>query len=428
VPFLHERLDNGLDVIAEATPGALSTSVGFFVRTGARDETDAVWGVSHFLEHMVFKGTGEISGDEINRRLDCMGASANAFTGEEDTAYYAMVLPERQDEAVDLLARMMRPALRPEDFDTEKKVILEEIRMYDDQPPFGADDRCRAAFFGGHPLGRSVLGTVESITALPVEAMREYHRLRYAPGQMVLAATGAVDFPALVGAARRLCGDWQPHATGARLVAAAPWDAAAAPVPGATGPSGAGDAGRVAQIVRPGATLEYAVRMSAGPSERHPDRFAAKLLATILGDSSGSRLYWALVDGGDAEQASLHHHEFLDAGLFVTQLSGDAAEITTLADRVLEVYREAQAEGFGREEFERARNKVASRVVLSGERPRRRFFEVAGEWAHAGGYRTVAETLGIIESLTVDDLHRVLAEWPLDGPAATVQAGPGAPA
>ena len=204
--FLRERVDNGLEVVAETSGAAVSTSLGFFVKTGARDERDPEWGVSHFLEHMVFKGTADIGGDEINRRFDALGASANAFTSEEDTVYYATVLPERQAEAVDLLARMMRPALRAADFDTEKLVILEEIRMYDDQPPFGADERCRAAYFGSHPLARSVLGTVESIGALPVEAMRDYHRRRYAPESMVLAAAGVVDFPALVAQARRLCG------------------------------------------------------------------------------------------------------------------------------------------------------------------------------------------------------------------------------
>ncbi len=411
MPFLHERLANGLDVIAEITPGALSTSVGFFVKTGSRDEDDALWGASHFLEHMVFKGTHDLSGDEINRRFDGMGASANAFTSEEDTVYYAVVLPEQQQDVVELLARMMWPALRAEDFATEKLVILEEIRMYDDQPPFGADDHCRAAFFGGHPLTRSVLGTVESIQALPVEAMRDYHRRRYAPGTMVLAATGAVDFPALVAAARRLCGDWEPQPATERLVAPQPRAAADA---------------SVGRIVRPAAALEYAVRMSAGPDERSGDRYAAKLLATVLGDSSGSRLYWSLVDPGAAEQAALHHHEFLDAGLFVTQLSCDADDVDDLLSRILDIYGEATARGITAAEFEQARNKVASRVVLSGERPRRRLFEVGGEWSHSGLYRSVADTLRIVEDLSIDDLHRVLAHWPLEGSAATVLAGPGA--
>jgi predicted Zn-dependent peptidase len=406
VPFLHERLDNGLDVIAESSPAAVSTSIAFFVNTGARDEDDALWGASHFLEHMIFKGTHDLSGDEINRRFDALGAAANAFTSEEDTVYYATVLPERQDEAVELLARMMRPALRAEDFDTEKLVILEEIRMYDDQPPFGADEQCRAAFFGTHPLHRSVLGTVESITALPVEAMRDYHRRRYAPGSMVLTATGAVDFPALVAAARRLCGAWEPVATPAR----------AARLPG--------HAADVRRIVRPAATLAYATRMTSGPAESHADRFAAKLLAAVLGDSSGSRLYWALVDPGAVEQATLHHQEFIDAGLFVTQLSCDAADVDELLERVGEMYDVAVSHGIERAEFEQGRNKLAGRVVLAGERPRRRLFEVGGEWAHGLGYRTVTESLALVESLTLDDLHRVLATWPLAAPATTVIAGP----
>lgn len=282
--------------------------------------------------------------------------------------------------------------------------------MYDDQPPFGADERCRAAFFGGHPLFRSVLGTVESIGALPVEAMREYHARRYAPSRMVLAASGAIDFATLVADARRWCGHWPPGPeSAARLVSPQPRSAV---VP------------EVQWIERPAATLTYAVRAAAGPDEHHADRFAAKLLTTVLGDSSGSRLYWEFVDTGAAEQATLHHQEFLDAGLFVTQLSCDSEDAPDLLERIAAVYRQVGRDGIGREEFEQARNKLAGRVVLAGERPRRRLFEVGGEWAHSGVYRTVGESLAIVESLTRDDLHRVLETWPLDAPAATVIAGP----
>lgn len=281
--------------------------------------------------------------------------------------------------------------------------------MYDDQPPFGADDRCRAAFFGSHPLARSVLGTVESIGGMPVEVMRDYHRRRYAPGTMVLAAAGAVDFDGLVAAARRLCGDWEPEPAAPRLV------------PAPAGPAG-GDA--VERIVRPAASLAYATRLSPGPAEDHPDRFAAKLLAIVLGDGSGSRLYWEVVDSGAAEQATLHHHEFLDAGLFSTQLSCDAADAAGILDRIRGLYEAAARDGIGVREFEQARNKLAARVVLGGERPRRRLFEVGGEWAHARTYRSVADGLAIVESLTRDDLARVLAAWNLAGPAATVVAGP----
>ena len=408
--FLRERLDNGLEVIAEITDGALSTSIGFFVKAGARDETDSLWGASHFLEHMVFKGTADISADEINRRFDWMGASANAFTSEEDTVYHAAVLPEQQLEATALLARMMRPALRESDFATEKLVILEEIRMYDDQPPFGAADRCRASFFGRHPLARSVLGTVESIEALTAAAMRDSHRQRYAPGNIVLAATGAVDFEALVESARTWCGAWEPQATQPRQTMPVAW----APRAEST----------LEHITRASATLEYAVRMTAGPAGHDEDRFAAKLLAAVLGDDSGSRLYWALVDSGEAEQASCHHHDYLDAGMFATQLSCDAGDVVELLERIEEVYRQATAEGISPAELEQARNKLAGRVVLVGERPRHRLFSVGLEWARAGTYRSVAEDLQIVENLGMDDVRRVLDCWPLHGSGSTVLAGP----
>ncbi len=207
--FLSHVLENGLEIVAECNGEAHSTALGFFVRTGARDETAAVAGVSHFLEHMIFKGTPSRTAEQVNREFDEMGAHYNAFTSEENTVYYAAVLPEHQDRAVALLGDMLRPSLRQEDFDTEKQVILEEIRMYEDQPPFGADDKCRAAFFGDHPLGHSVLGTAASVGALSVAEMRAYFQRRYSPENITLAAAGRIDFDGLVAAAAAACGHWQ---------------------------------------------------------------------------------------------------------------------------------------------------------------------------------------------------------------------------
>jgi predicted Zn-dependent peptidase len=180
----------------------------------------------------------------------------------------------------------------------------------------------------------------------------------------------------------------------------------------------------VEYIVRPTATLEYVVRMSAGPAGDDDDRFAAKLLAVALGDDSGSRLYWSLVDSGEAEHASCHHHDFLDSGLMITQLSCDAADVAPLLSRILDLYRDATVRGIAQKEFAQARNKLAGRVVLEGERPRRRLFHVGIEWAHGGSYRSVADNLRIVEGLSIDDLERVLARWPMAGPGVTVLAGP----
>ena len=405
--FRHEQLPNGLDIIAEVSESAHSASLGFFVKTGARDEHDSISGASHFLEHMVFKGTDTLSAEDINLRFDSMGASANAFTSEEDTVYYAAVLPEKQHAAIELLAAMMRPALREDDFITEKQVILEEIKMYDDQPPFGADDQCRALFFKDHPLARSVLGTESSIEALPVEAMRSYHQERYSADNLVLAASGAVDFDSLITSARQLCSSWQSISHCNRKV------------PFSTTPSEA----ITDVITRDQAALEYAVRMSPGPAEDTSDRFAAKLLAVVLGDDSGGRLYWDLVDSGKAEHAACHHHDFLDAGVFVTQLSCEPEATQALLNRVIEIY-EAATKGLTDSEVEQARNKLLSRVVLAGERPRQRLFSLGLEWAHLGRYRSVGDDLTTLDTISREDLHRILCEWQLTQSSTTVLAGP----
>ena len=405
--FRHEQLPNGLDIIAEVSEAAHSASLGFFVKTGARDEYDSISGASHFLEHMVFKGTDTLSAEDINLRFDFMGASANAFTSEEDTVYYAAVLPEKQHDALELLSAMMRPALREDDFVTEKQVILEEIKMYDDQPPFGADDRCRALFFQDHPLARSVLGSTSSIEALQVDAMRAYHQQRYASDNLVLAASGAVDFESLITSAQQLCGEWKPSPQNGRKVEF----------------SNSHTRTVTDVITREQAALEYAVRMSPGPAEDTDDRFAAKLLAVVLGDDSGSRLYWDLVDSGRAEHAVCNHHDFLDAGVFVTQLSCEPETTHALIDRIIEIYQEA-ANGLSNNEVDQARNKLLSRVVLAGERPRQRLFSLGLEWAHVGRYRSVTDDLATLDSISRSDLHRILAEWQLTASSATVLAGP----
>ncbi len=296
--FLTHTLPNGLEIVAECNAEAYSAALGFIVKTGARDETDDVAGVSHFLEHMAFKGTPTRSADDVNRELDEIGSSANAATSEETTVYYAPMLPEYQSRATEILADILRPALRQADFDTEKKVIQEEIQMYEDQPPFCADDKCRAAYFGDHPLARSVLGTMQSIEDLPLAAMREYFRRRYAPGNIVLAAAGRIDFDRLVADCRRACGDWEAVES-LRVVQ---------PPRTRTG---------FQRLTKASATQQYIMQLSPGPTADDADRYAAKVLTVILGDSTGSRLFWELVDPGIAEMAELGHAEYLGAGVFV---------------------------------------------------------------------------------------------------------------
>ena len=138
----------------------------------------------------------------MNREFDEIGADYNACTTEESTVFYAAVLPDQVDRTVDLLGDILRPALRPEDFEMERQVILEEIQMYEDQPPFGADEKCRAVHFGSHPLAHSVLGTSQSVSRLPVDAMRDYFLRRYTPENVVLVGAGRIDFESLTVSAQ----------------------------------------------------------------------------------------------------------------------------------------------------------------------------------------------------------------------------------
>lgn len=401
--FLRHTLDNGLELVAECNGEAHSTALGFFVNTGSRDEDESIAGVSHFLEHMMFKGTPTRSADDVNREFDEMGAHYNAFTNEESTVYYAAVLPEHLDRAAALLADILRPSLRTEDFETERQVILEEIAMYEDQPPFRADEKCKLAYFGRHPLGNSVLGTVESVGQLDVDAMRDYFRGRYSPDNVVLAAAGRIDFDALCATAHRYCGVWQ-RAENSRLEEVTPREG-------------------FHVFTKEAATQQYAMWLSPGPAAADPDRYAAKLLAMVLGDDSGSRLYWELIDPGVAEQAGLNHCEHEGAGLMMTYMSCDPADTADNLRRILDVYRRAEAEGISPDELDQAKSKVRSRIVLASERPRGRLFTVGTDWIYRREYCSVRDDLEAVAAITTQQINDVLAKYPLSRSTA-VTIGP----
>src|SRR6185436_7109712 len=196
--FRYHQLPNGLDIVAEVNPDSHSFAAGLFVKTGSRDEDPAINGVSHFLEHMMFKGSEKYTWEDVNRIFDEIGARYNAFTSQEMTAYYANVLPEFTERAIEHLAHLLRPAIRNSDFDTEKKVILEEIAMYLDDPGHRLYERLMEIHFGNHPLSLSVLGTTDSITKLQRDQMANYFAKRYGPRNMVLSVTGRLDFDEVV--------------------------------------------------------------------------------------------------------------------------------------------------------------------------------------------------------------------------------------
>ena len=235
---------------------------------------------------------------------------------------------------------MMRPALRQEDFDTEKNVILEEIAKYDDQPPYGVHEKCMAAFFGGHPLGNSVLGTSASVGGLERDQMLAYFERRVSARE-----TWCWPLPAMSISMR--C------AYRHRIIAAA------GPCSMRPRQTPAAKPHKQFQIIhKPLAVQEYVVQLSPAPSSTDEDRYAARLLATIIGDETGSRLFWELVDTGVAESASIGVQEFQGAGVFLTCLSCLPDLTADNMQRIAEIVNEAQSEGLMEEELEQAKNKM----------------------------------------------------------------------
>ncbi|MCY2992612.1 MAG: pitrilysin family protein [Planctomycetota bacterium] len=402
--FREHTLANGLEIVAECNPKAYSTALGFFVKTGSRDEQDDNHGVSHFLEHMVFKGTARRSAADVNRELDEIGSHSNAFTSEEQTVYYAAFLPEFQDRALELLSDILRPALREDDFEMEKKVILEEIAKYEDQPPFGAHEKCMALHFGSHPLGRSILGTTASVSALTRDRMLAYFRQRYSPRNIALVASGHVNFERLISLLELYCGAWEPFEAPRLTPPALPH--------------------RGAQVIhKDTATQQYVIQLANAPGSADEARYAARLLATILGDSSGSRLYWELFDRGLAECAVMETCDYQGAGIFMTYLCCDPEDTPDNLESIDQILRQAHADGVTAAELAQATSKLRSHIVLQAERPANRLFSVGNNWIQRRQYRTVREVVRSYEAVTPADIAAVLERYPLTV-NTTVAVGP----
>ena len=401
--FHLHRLPNGLTILAECDPAAHTAAVGFFVRTGARDEQKPVMGVSHFLEHMMFKGTARRSADDVNREFDEMGANYNAYTSHENTVYYAHVLPEFLPRAVDLLGDMLRPALREEDFTVEKKVILEEIGMYNDRPQWRLQDALIEEYFGAHPLGYRVLGTVESITALEVGQMRDYFLHRYSPGNITVAAAGNIDFDKLVADVNRAAGHWSP--------VNAPRDH------GIVTP-----AQRSINLTDAKLNRHYLALLCPGPSAQDHRRYAARILADVLGDNEGSRLYWALVDPGLADEAEFSFMPQDRDGCYLAYASCDPARAEQVEKTLLETI-DKLASSIDPLEIERAKNKVATGATLQGESPMGRMRGLGSQWTYLEQYTPLEQELERIMAVTPGDLASLLREQPLS-PRTIVRLGP----
>ncbi|MDX2148762.1 MAG: pitrilysin family protein [Planctomycetota bacterium] len=393
ITFKQARLQNGLTIVGEVDPDAASAAAGFFVKTGARDEAAPIMGVSHFLEHMMFKGTSNLTSHDLNRLFDEMGARNNAYTTAEMTCFHAHVLPERLDQATDLLGRMMRPALRQEDFDTEKGVILEEIAMYKDQPFWVLFEQCQERHFGVHPLGHRVLGTEQTIKDLARDQMREYFENRYSADNTVVSLAGRLDFERSVERIAGLCGGWQTTNVSR--------DNRRPEIPGGT-----------VEIRDPKVSRGYLLMLAEGPAVADDRRYAAALLAQVLGASDNSRLHWSLIETGIAEEAQAGYEPSDGTGMYYIYASGDPEQLGEIRG-VIEKQLADLVDSLTDDDLVRLRNKLATSVTLAGERPNDRMQRLGRLFTTLGRYRTLEEELGVIERISLDDLREVAKVFPI---------------
>jgi len=345
-------LDSGTRVVTEAMPSVRSVALGFWMATGSALEGDAQAGLSHLVEHMLFRGSDRYGSLELDQLFDALGGDLNAGTGKDNTSVHARVLDERLPEAFDAMADMVwRPRMDGEDLEAERRIVLEEIAMYEDDPQDKVFDVLGEAVFGDHPLGRAIIGTPEVIDSVGAGDLAAFHATRYRPEQVVIAAAGSVDHDALVELARA--------ADPGRPTGAGPLLAGQDPPPE--------QAGRLRFVTKP--TEQVHVCLGGPGINRHDDRrFALRVLDTVLGGTSSSRLFQkvreerGLAYAVYSFQATFHHSG--QFGIYLGTRPDNLAESLRVVAGELELF---GAVSLPEDELRRAKEHVKGRVVLSLE-------------------------------------------------------------
>jgi predicted Zn-dependent peptidase len=387
-------------------PSVRSAALGFFVHTGSRGETVQEAGLSHFLEHLLFKGSDRYESAEIDQLFDAMGAELNAGTDKESTTVYARMLDLHMPRAFDVMADMIwRPAFR--DVDPEREVVLEEIAMYEDDPQDTVFDVLGEAVFGGHPLGRPIIGRAPVIRDTPVERIAAFHGARYVPGSVVVAAAGSVDHDAIVELAERTLGE-RAAADGAPPIVPAPPDA------------------RPTVRFQRKDTEQCHVCLGGLGLARHDERrFASRVLDAIFGGLSSSRLFQAVREQrGLAYSVYSFSGQYSDTGqigLYVGTRPDNLAEAMSVVGEELDRLREQPATA---EELDRARENVKARVVLAQESTSARMNRLGASLMFDLPLLETDEIMARFDAVTLDDLRGLTAELWAPGRLSAAGIGP----
>jgi len=367
-----------------------SIALGFWVRVGSRNESIGQAGISHFLEHLLFKGTDRFSSTEIDQIFDGLGAEINAGTGKETTSVYSRFLDQHLERAFDVMADMVLRPTYP-DIESERQVVIEEIAMYEDEPSDKVHDVLSAAVFGDHPLGRPIIGTADVIANVPVPEIAEYHDARYTGPNLVVAAAGSLDHDRLVELV-------------AEAFTASPGEQnAAVPANGNGSPT---------VRFHEKQTEQYHLCLGApGLARSDERRYTLRVLDTILGGSSSSRLFQEVREKrGLAYSVYSYASQYVDSGQV-------AVYVGTRPDRVQEAMeviggelRKLQDSSITADEFERAKENVKGRTVLAMESTLARMNRLGSSVLMGVPLLSLDEVVAAIDAVTLDDVTALARE------------------
>ena len=391
--FTRTILPSGAVIVTEAMSEVRSVSIGLWFDVGSRDEPEEIAGTSHFLEHLLFKGTPSRSAKDIADAFDAVGGDVNAFTGKEYTCYYARVLDDDLGMAFDVLSDMVTSSsLDSQELESERNVILEEIAMHEDAPDELVHDLFYRAMWDGHPLGRPVLGFNETVGAVSRDQLEGYWRERYSAPNLVVAAAGNLDHDRIV----ELVADRFSEGVDGRKTLRA--GIAPRPIRGVN-------------VHRRPTEQAHIVMGTQGLHRSHEDRYVLAALDTVLGGGMSSRLFQEVRERrGLAYAVYSYSSMFADTGTFAVYAGTTPQNAHTVMDIITTELTSVAANGITPQELERAKGHLRGALVLSSEDPGSRMNRLGRQQLALGEIMSLDELIARFEALEIEDLKRVAEE------------------
>jgi predicted Zn-dependent peptidase len=388
--YLKSSLSNGIRIVSEAIPYVKSVSVGIWIGTGSRSEDTSNHGISHFIEHLMFKGTESRTAKDIAETVDAVGGQLNAFTAKEFTCYYIKVLDNHLDLAMDVLSDMLlKSKFAPQDIDREREVVLEEVHMYEDSPDELIHDLYLDSVWSKHPLGRNILGTTESIGLFDRGLVSDYYRDYYTPDNIVIAAAGNLTHEMLEELASKYFGAMQ----GVKKK-----QSVSPPLLSTNHTLHQKDTEQI-----------HLCLGTASVAQDSPEIYVAHILNNILGGGISSRLFQSIrEERGLAYSIYSYQSNYSDCGLFTVYAGTRPGNVSQVIELILENINDLRTVGINESELHKTKEQLKGNLLLGLESSSSRMSRIGKLEITQGKYTSLDEVVTKIENVTVGDLTQML--------------------